>query len=126
MNGCDVPDPHDVGTLCIEAYVVDASEWRGGACNAPASFSLYHVVSLNDCGSKRLSAWVCEPFARREIMDTVCQGKGEDAARAVHERIRNGCSDNDVHERQRIATILYPASVIPLIPAPAGRQFDAH
>ena len=35
-------------------------------------------------------------------------------------------TDQDVDELQRIATILNPASVIPLIPAPAGRLFDAH
>ena len=41
-------------------------------------------------------------LARREIVDTVCQEEGEDAARSVCERIMDG----------HIATILNPASVI--------------
>ena len=57
------------------------------------------------------------PFARKQ---------GEDATRYVHERILNGRIDKDVDELQRIDTNLNPASVILLIPAPAGRLFDAH
>ena len=38
----------------------------------------------------------------------------------------SGRTDKEVDELQRVATILNPASVIPLIPAPAGRVFDAH
>ena len=40
-------------------------------------------------------------------------GKGEYAARSVHERIMNERTDKDVDELQRIASILNPASVTP-------------
>ena len=93
-----------------------------------ANLSLCQDVSLNDGGSKGPSASVClhvRTLARREIVDTVCQVKGEDAARTVHERIMNGSTDEDVDEHQHIATSINTASVVPLVPAPAGRLFDA-
>ena len=62
---------------------------------------------------------------RREIVDTVCQERGEDAAQSAHKRIMNGRTDKTVDELQRCATILNPASVIPLMSVPAGRLFDA-
>ena len=103
-----------------EAYAVDASEWCGEACYAPDA---REFIDASGRFSERLRF---EAIARREIVVTVCQEKGEDAARSVHERIMNGRVDEDVDELQRIVTILNPASVIPLIPAPAGCLFDAH
>ena len=110
-----------------EAYAVDPSEWRGGACCAPVAREL-------TAASGRFSErWRFKPLsvglrtlARREIVDTFCEEKGEDAARSVHERIMNGHADKDVDKLQRTVTVLNPASVIPLIPAPAGRLFNAH
>ena len=112
-----VPAPHD-SDLSVP--------WRNEACAVARE-----LIAASGRFSERwrfkthLSLSV-RTFARREIVDAVCQEKGEDAARSVHWRIMNGRTDKDVDELQRIATILNPASVIPLTPAPAGRLFDAH
>ena len=116
----------DLSVLWVgEVY---ASEWRGGACHTPVSREL---VSASGRFSERwrfkapLSTGV-RILARHEFVDTVHPEKGEDAARSVHEPIMNERTDQYLDELQCAATILNPASVIPLIPALAGRVFDAH
>ena len=107
---------------------MDASKWSGGACCAPVARELVPASGLFFSDRWRFEAPLSlgvRTLAPREMLVTVCKEKGEDAAR-LHERIMNGRTDQDVDELQRIATILDPASVIPLIPALAGRSFDAH
>ena len=70
-------------------------------------------ISLHGVVTRRLSLGV-RTLARRVIVDTFCQEKGEDAVRSVHERIMNG------------RTFLNPVSVILLILALDGSLFDAH
>ena len=115
------------GPWSNEAYAVDGTERRRGALHAPVACEL--IAAPGRCSERwRFKA----PFslgvrtlARREIVDTVCREKGEDAARTVYERTLNGRTDEDVDELQRVAAIVNPAFVIPLVPAPAARLFEA-
>ena len=58
----------------------------------------------------------------------LCTLFAREKAKMPHElcTIMNAPIDKDVDELQRVAAVLYPALVIPLILAPAGRLFDAH
>ena len=81
----------------------------GGACYARVTRELIDTSGRFSGRFKTPLSLGVRTLARREIVDTVCQEKGEDAARSVHERAMKGRTDQDVDELQRIATILNPS-----------------
>ena len=61
----------------------------------PGNLSLRQDVSLKGAVQSAPRPGSANPC---EIVDTICQEKGDDAPRTVHERIMNGPTDEDVEE----------------------------